>query len=62
MCHLISQLTIALTLLSSHKNGNKVPKTDGAKPMMELSDTVPDDLDYQYYIDEAQTILEGLGI
>lgn len=44
------------------KNGNKVPKTDGAKPMMELSDTVPDDLDYQYYIDEAQTILEGLGI
>lgn len=44
------------------KNGNKVPKTDGARPMMELLDTLPDDLDYGYYFAEAKTILEGLGL
>lgn len=44
------------------KNGNKVPTTDGAKPMMELLDELPSDLNYQHYFDVAQTILESLGI
>lgn len=42
-------------------SGNKVPKTDGVKPMMELCDNVPDDLDYQWYIDEAYDMLKKLG-
>lgn len=42
-------------------NGNKVPKSDGAKPMMNLTDGVPADIDYQWYINEAKTILETLG-
>ena len=48
--------------ISYAKNNNKVPKTDGARPMMELTDTIPVDLDYDYYIAEAKTILASLGL
>lgn len=47
--------------ISYAKNGNKVPKTDGARPMMELLKEIPSDLDYNYYFAEAKTILESLG-
>jgi hypothetical protein len=47
--------------LSYLTNGNKVPKTDGAKPMMDLPDEIPADLNYQWYIDEANSKLEDLG-
>jgi len=43
-------------------NGNKVPKSDGARPMMELSDKIPDDLDYEKYIQLAIGHLEDLGV
>ena len=43
------------------RNDNKVPKTEGALPMMNLG-PIPVDLDYQYYITEAITILESLGL
>jgi hypothetical protein len=43
------------------KNGNKVPKTDGAKPLMELPDQLPSDIDYAYYVDEAQKMLKIVG-
>lgn len=43
-------------------NGNKVPKSDGAKPMMNLPDAVPNDLDYEWYIDETKTYLADLGV
>ena len=41
----------------------KVPKTDGCVPMMTLPDdyAVPDDIDYQRYIDEAEQILTDIG-
>jgi len=42
-------------------NGNKVPKSDGSKPMMELPETLPNDIDYQWYIDEAESILKEIG-
>lgn len=42
-------------------NGNKVPRTDGAKPLMELPDTFPDDVDYDWYIREAHDILDDVG-
>lgn len=43
-------------------NGNKVPKTDGCKPMMSLPSQIPNDLDYKWYIDEAISKLKDLGV
>lgn len=42
-------------------NGNKVPSSDGAKPAMVLPDELPDDIDYQWYINEAYAILADIG-
>lgn len=44
------------------KSGNSVPKTIGAKLMMELQDAVPADIDYDYYIRESYAILQDLGV
>lgn len=43
-------------------NGNSVPRTEGAKPLMELPDSLPDDINYEWYIREAYAILEDVGI
>ena len=43
-------------------NNNKVPKSDGARPMMDILDALPEDLDYQWYIDEAVSKLKDLGV
>lgn len=44
-------------------NRPKVPKTDGCRPIMTLPDdySVPADLDYRRYIEEAQSILANIG-
>ena len=42
--------------------GNKVAKSDGAMPMMELPELMPYDIDYQYYKDEAISMLGDLGV
>lgn len=42
--------------------GSLVARTHGARPLMELTDTVPADMDYDWYIREAQSLLEDLGI
>ena len=39
---------------------NKVPKTEGARPLMELGD-FPKDIDYDCYINEAINIIDNLG-
>ena len=44
------------------KNGNKVPRSDGAKPLMDLPESLPKDLNYQWYIDEAISMLGDLGV
>lgn len=44
------------------KNGNKVPKSDGAKPLMNLPDTLPTDIDYDYYIEISKSYLADLGV
>jgi hypothetical protein len=41
-------------------NGNKVPKSEGAVPLMDLPDKLPDDIDYDWYINEAYKILEDI--
>jgi len=43
-------------------NGNKVPKSDDAKPMMDLVEKIPKDLNYDKYIDYAIQALEDLGV
>lgn len=42
-------------------SGNKVPMTDGCRPMMDLTKKLPKDLDYQWYYDYANRMLEDLG-
>lgn len=43
------------------ETGNKVPRSEGAKACMELPDALPDDLDFEWYIAEAEKMLAGLG-
>lgn len=43
-------------------NANKVPKTDNAQPVMKLPDTPPNDIDYGWYIKEAYSMLEDMGV
>lgn len=42
-------------------NGNKVPKTDGARELQELPEALPKDIDYYWYIKESQSILKDIG-
>lgn len=42
--------------------GHKVPKTEGAMPLMQLSETLPDDINYDYYISETKEIMKNLAI
>ena len=45
------------------KNGNKVPKTDGAKACMVIDKTgaIPQDLDYEWYLLESVVIAYNCG-
>jgi hypothetical protein len=43
------------------ESGGKVPKTDGARPLMDLPDSIPSDLNYEYYVKEATDILHDIG-
>lgn len=42
-------------------NGNKVPRSDYAVPLMELPDEFPDDVFYAWYEDECNAILKDIG-
>jgi hypothetical protein len=42
-------------------SGNKVPRSDGAKPLMQLPQQLPDDIDYEWYVAEANKILQEIG-
>ena len=43
-------------------NGNRVPKSAGAKPLLELPSTLPPDVDFEWYEREATTLLASLGL
>ena len=43
-------------------NGNTVPRSKGAKPCMDLPDTLPSDVDYKWYIRECNDILMDIGL
>lgn len=42
------------------KNGNHVPRSAGGRPCMILPKSIPDDLDWDYYIERAEKMLEAL--
>lgn len=42
-------------------SGNKVGKTDGARPVMDLPNELPDDINYDWYINEAVEMLYDCG-
>lgn len=42
-------------------SGNKVAGSDGARPVMELPDDLPSDIDYHYYVTVAERMLEDIG-
>lgn len=43
-------------------NNNMVPRTIGAKPVMDLPPEFPADVDYAWYVREAETLLDGIGM
>jgi len=47
--------------LTYKTNGNKVPKTDGARACMILPDDLPADLDFEWYRKEACKIATNIG-
>ncbi|MGH9928620.1 MAG: hypothetical protein ACREA9_05235 [Pyrinomonadaceae bacterium] len=53
--------TSTRTAIHYVKTGNLVPRTEGAMPLMELPDDFPSDVDYDWYIREAQEILKDIG-
>lgn len=42
-------------------SGNTVPKSLGAKPLMTMGKTVPDDIDRDWYIQETYALLKDIG-
>jgi len=42
-------------------SGNKVPRSEGAIPLMDLPSTFPQDIDYDWYEREANRMLEDIG-
>lgn len=47
--------------LNAKGGRNKVPSSDGAKPLMNLPDELPTDVDYGWYIRETNSMLVDLG-
>lgn len=43
-------------------NHNKVPRSDGARPLMNLPAEFPADVDFDWYIAEANSLLVDLGV
>lgn len=54
--------TSTMTAIHYASNSNKVPKSDGAKPIMNYPDSLPIDIDYQFYIQEAKNIIKSTGV
>jgi len=42
-------------------SGNRVAMSDGVSPLQDLPDTLPDDVDFDWYIEEAYNILRDIG-
>jgi len=53
--------TTAKGAITYKVNGRKVAMTDGAQPMMDIPATFPADVDYHWYVKEAESILQDVG-
>jgi hypothetical protein len=42
-------------------SGNKVPRSDGAKALLELPEQFPEDVDFDWYESEANSILRDIA-
>ena len=42
-------------------NGYTVSRSDGARPLMDLPEALPDDINFQWYITETLQILQDVG-
>lgn len=45
----------------TNKKGDRVPRSEGARPIMDLPDEFPNDVDYGWYVEEAKSMLRDLG-
>ena len=52
----------ANTTINYKTSGNKVPRTDGCRPLMQLPVEIPTDIDYNWYIKEAEELLMDIGL
>lgn len=43
-------------------SGNAVPMSQGARPLMDLTDDFPDDIDYDWYVREAYAVMYDIGL
>lgn len=43
-------------------SGNDVPKSEGAKPLMELPESFPDDVEYSWYVRETTAMMQDIGL
>lgn len=42
-------------------SGNKVPKSDGARPLMDLPEQFPEDVDFDWYVRETEKMLAAIA-
>jgi hypothetical protein len=52
---------VSSTATIRYGSGNLVPRTLGCEPCMELPDVLPADIDYNWYVAETISLLEGVG-
>ena len=45
----------------TYANGNRVSKTQGARPLVEMTDMVPEDVDWNRYVTEARRLAVDVG-
>lgn len=57
-----SDAVIAGESIHYAKNNNRVPMSQGCRPIMNLPDTFPSDVDFNYYIDKSKETLKLVGI
>jgi DNA polymerase elongation subunit (family B) len=54
--------TDSLGTINYVKSGNKVPRTDGCIPLMDLPIDFPNNVDYNWYIAETKDLLMDIGL
>lgn len=55
------QSTCGMGAIHYKSNGNMVPKSEGARPIMEMDGTFPSDVDFGWYIRAARQMLRDIG-